>query len=161
MRFFKLREGAIFPTRKHGYSPGYNLHSIGTYRIPPNSRMYIRTGLEICIPKGFYGRILNPTAGHSITFNSFTNQTLRGVDVIDAILDHYYLNEIVVLLYNTSKNEYVVSSSDVVAQLIIDKMYNFNIVCAQGLHPNHLGSSCNTASDHLCRYTEIKLINQN
>jgi dUTP pyrophosphatase len=100
--------------------------------IPPLSRSTIRTGLAVEIPEGYYGRIA-PRSG--LAHN-------HGIDVLAGVVDSSYRGEIRVVLYNTDKEEpFQVGAGDRIAQLIIEKHYNFEFVEVEDLSQTDRGAS--------------------
>lgn len=86
--------------------------------LPPLSRATISTGISMEIPEGYYGRIA-PRSG--LAHN-------HGIDVLAGVVDSGYRGEIKVILYNTDKDEvFQVRQGDKIAQIIIEKHYNFEL----------------------------------
>jgi dUTP pyrophosphatase len=100
--------------------------------IPPLSRATVRTGVSMEIPEGYYGRIA-PRSG--LAHN-------HGIDVLAGVIDSSYRGEIRVVLYNTDKEEHFqVRTGDRIAQLIVEKHYNFEFVEVEDLSQTDRGAS--------------------
>lgn len=94
-------------------SQGIDLSSIEDYIIEPLSRKAIRTGIHIALPSGTFGFIKERS---SIALN-------KGLIAIAGIIDNTYRGELLVVLYNTNKNDYVkVEKGEFIAQLLIVKV---------------------------------------
>lgn len=94
-------------------SQGIDLASIEDYIIEPLSRRAIRTGIHIALPFGTFGFIKERS---SIALN-------KGLITIAGIIDNTYRGELLVVLYNTNKNDYVkVKKGEFIAQLLIVKV---------------------------------------
>jgi dUTP pyrophosphatase len=80
------------------------------------TRSLIKTGIAIEIPEGFYGRIA-PRSGLALK---------HGIDVLAGVIDSSYRGEIGVVLFNTDQNQsFSIKAGDRIAQLIIERHYNF------------------------------------
>lgn len=108
----KIDPRATIPSRGSDGSVGYDLYSVDTITIEPQTRTMISTGIKVKIPRGHYGRIA-PRSGYAFKY---------GIDVLAGVIDPDYEGEIRVILYNTSKNvPFEVSPGQRIAQLIIEK----------------------------------------
>ena len=107
------------PTKATANSAGYDLYSCCNIIIYPLERMLVKTGISIEIPEGYYGRIA-PRSGLALK---------NGIDVMAGVIDSDYRGEIGVILYNTDRNFPLhVKTGDRIAQLIIEKYFNFEMV---------------------------------
>lgn len=87
--------------------------------IPPLSRAVVSTGISMEIPEGYYGKIA-PRSGLALKY---------GIDVLAGVVDSPYRGEIRVILFNTDKEEtFNIRQGDKIAQIIIEKHYNFDFV---------------------------------
>jgi dUTP pyrophosphatase len=113
-----LSETSKIPTRANPTDAGLDLFSIEKMAIMPHTRRLIRTGISVEIPEGYYGRIA-PRSGLA-----FKN----GIDVLAGVIDSSYRGELGVILYNSdNKSPFLLMEGDRIAQLIIEKHYNFPI----------------------------------
>ena len=94
----------------YGESQGIDLASIENAIIEPLTRKSIRTGIHIALPEGTFGFIKERS---SIALK-------KGLFTMAGIIDNSYRGEIVIILYNTNKNEYVeIKEGEFIAQLLI------------------------------------------
>lgn len=99
--------------------------------VPPLGRATVSTGVSLEIPEGHYGRVA-PRSGLAHR---------NGIDVLAGVVDSSYRGELKVVLHNTDAHEaFQVSSGDRIAQLIIERHYNFNFVEVQELGSTERGS---------------------
>ena len=99
--------------------------------IPPLSRAVISTGVHVEIPEEYYGRIA-PRSGLALKY---------GIDVLAGVVDSSYRGEIRVILFNTDKEEaFQVRQGDKIAQLIIERHYNFEFVESEEISETTRGS---------------------
>jgi dUTP pyrophosphatase len=94
----------------YGESQGIDLASIENVLIEPLSRKSIRTGIHIALPKGTFGFVKERS---SIALK-------KGLFTLAGIIDNSYRGEIIVVLYNSNKDEYVeIKEGEFIAQLLI------------------------------------------
>jgi len=110
---------------------GSDIRSSEDVTIPPLRRATVSTGVRLKIPEGYYGRI-GPRSGLAHKY---------GIDVLAGVVDSAYRGEIKVILHNTDKNEeFRVSAGDRIAQLIVEKHYNFKFVEVEELDSTQRGA---------------------
>lgn len=123
--YMLLNEQATPPTRNHPEDAGMDLCAAAETDVPPMSRVLIKTGIAIELPEGFYGRIA-PRSGLALK---------NGIDVLAGVIDSSYRGEIGVILLNTDQDKsFHISIGDRIAQLIIEKHYNFPWICRKNLN---------------------------
>lgn len=99
---------AIIPQRQNLEDAGYDLSSIETIIINPQSWSLISTGLKVMLPQNTYGRIA-PRSGLSC----------KGTNVGAGVIDKGYHGIIKVLVFNHSQIPVEVKKGDRIAQLIV------------------------------------------
>lgn len=110
---------------------GADMRASEDVAIPPLGRATVPTGVRLKIPEGYYGRIA-PRSGLAHKY---------GVDVLAGVVDSSYRGEIRVILHNTDKNEeFRVYAGDRIAQLIVEKHYNFEFVEVEELDSTERGA---------------------
>jgi dUTP pyrophosphatase len=112
LRFVKLNERAILPTRAHDDDAGLDLYAAESARLAPGARVSVGTGLAVQIPEGVGGLVL-PRSGLALK---------HGVTLVNSpgLIDPGYRGEVRVLLLNTDPTlEFQVSPGDRVAQLLL------------------------------------------
>lgn len=114
----KLSQKAHIPERANESDAGADLRSVEDLIVPSMSRVLVKTGLSIELPEGFYGRIA-PRSGIALK---------NGIDVLAGVIDSSYRGEIGVLLFNTDNKPFMIKSGDRIAQLIIEKHFNFPFI---------------------------------
>jgi dUTP pyrophosphatase len=98
-------------------SAGYDLYSVDDIAIEAHERRLVSTGISVEIPRYYYLRVA-PRSGLSV----------KGIDVGAGVIDSSYRGEVKVLLINNSDKVYFVQQGDRVAQLIMERCSNTNIV---------------------------------
>ncbi|KAJ3565812.1 hypothetical protein NP233_g7409 [Leucocoprinus birnbaumii] len=111
-------EKAKLPKRGSPLSAGYDLYSAERKVIPAHGKALIDTQISIAVPAGTYGRVA-PRSGLASKFMIDT-----GAGVIDAD----YRGIVYVLLFNLSDRDFQVEEGDRVAQLIIERIYNPDVL---------------------------------
>jgi dUTP pyrophosphatase len=112
LRFRRLSDDAILPTRAHDGDAGLDLYSVEAATIEPGKRGSVGTGLAVEIPDGHAGLVL-PRSGlaarHGITLPN-----------APGLIDAGYRGELRVLLLNTDRVEpFEVARGDRIAQLLV------------------------------------------
>lgn len=122
LKFKRLREDAILPTRNKEDDAGLDLYAVEDIEIPPSEvdksfvgvrigRATISTGVAVEIPKGRDGKIRGRSG---LAFNE---------DIIsfEGTIDPSYRGELGVRLYNLTGRPYQVRKGDRIAQLVINR----------------------------------------
>lgn len=126
-----LTDKSKIPTRANSTDAGLDLYSIEKLALIPNTRRLIRTGISLEIPEGYYGRVA-PRSGLAVK---------SGIDVFAGVVDSSYRGELCVVLFNSDKsNPFLINEGDRIAQLIIEKHYNFPIEEVSQLNETERGS---------------------
>lgn len=113
----KLRENAVIPTYGTEFSAGADLYAALEHdeKIAPGETKFIPTGLAMKIPEGL-GGFIYARSGLSC------KQGLAPANKV-GVVDADYRGEIMVALYNHSKEEKIVSSGDRIAQIVFAPFY--------------------------------------
>ena len=112
LRFARLSEEAVLPSRAHEGDVGFDLHAAEPAHLGPGERWSVGTGVAVEIPDGHAGLVL-PRSGLA---------RKHGIALVNSpgLIDSGYRGEITVLLLNTDPAEvYRVQSGDRIAQLVI------------------------------------------
>ena len=83
----KLHKDAIIPKKGSPGAAAYDLYSIEDYTLKQFERKWIKTGIAISIPKGWYGRVASRSGLSS-----------KGIDIGAGVLDSDYTGEVKVLI---------------------------------------------------------------
>lgn len=103
---------AVLPKRESDGAAGYDLCSAHYVEVPAGTRVLVPTGLKIQIPAGHYGRILcRPSLA-----------IMRGFAVGAEIIDSDFDREVMVLVFNHSNQNYLISPGERIALLVIEKI---------------------------------------
>ena len=107
-------ENAKPPVRGSDEAAGYDLFSVEDFIIDPSGKALINTGIKMCIPNGYYGRIA-PRSSMAWKKHS---------DVGAGVIDSDYRGLVKVVLFNLSTtNNLEIKMGDKIAQLIIERAY--------------------------------------
>ncbi|XP_018426552.1 PREDICTED: deoxyuridine 5'-triphosphate nucleotidohydrolase, mitochondrial [Nanorana parkeri] len=112
LRFAKLSENAYTPTRGSARAAGYDLYSAYEYVIGPHDKAIVKTDIQICVPRGCYGRVA-PRSG--LAAKHF-------IDVGAGVIDEDYRGNVGVVLFNFGNESFKVNKGDRVAQLICESI---------------------------------------
>ena len=112
LRFARLSDSAVLPTRVHEGDAGLDLYAAEPAHIGPGERWSVRTGVAVEIPEGHAGLVL-PRSGLA---------RKHGISLVNSpgLIDAGYRGELTVLLLNTDPAEvYRVEPGDRIAQLVV------------------------------------------
>ena len=107
-----LGENGKIPTKGSDQAARYNIYSWETISISPKERKPVTTDIAIAIPTGTYARIA-PQSGLSIK---------NSIDIGAGVMDTNYRGHIKVVLINTGRQEFQVTTGDRIAQLILEQI---------------------------------------
>lgn len=125
-----LSSNATVPKRAHLSDAGYDLYSAMDSIIPPNSKALIKTDISVAIPEGWYGRIA-PRSSVAWKYH---------IDVGAGVVDSHYRGPVGVVLFNlNTHNEFEIKKGDRIAQLILEKCANLEIVVVDDLDKTQRG----------------------
>jgi len=130
LKFKRLDERAVLPTRATPLSAGLDLFCIDNLHIAAHSRTGAHTGLSVEIPAGFYGRIA-PRSGLAAK---------QGIDVLAGVVDADYRGEILCLLFNTSEKFVSLPAGSKICQLIIEQVITPTAMWAEDLEATARGA---------------------
>ena len=112
--FKKLHKDSIVPKRGSALAAGYDLfcYTDKDILIESSGKARIPTGISVELPHNSYGRVA-PRSG--LTWNKF-------LDVGAGVVDEDYRGEILVILFNFSKENVIIKNGDKIAQLIVERI---------------------------------------
>lgn len=104
----------------------------GDVVIEPNERKLIPTGLYMALPEGFEGQV-RPRSGLALK---------HGVTVLNApgTVDADYRGEVGVILINLGSEDFTVKDGDRIAQMVIAKHEQFQLVETDSLDETERGT---------------------
>jgi dUTP pyrophosphatase len=114
----KLKENEKLPTHGHPGDAGIDFYALETVIFAPGKQERVPTGVAIEIPEGYVGLIWDKS---SISFN-------LGLKIFGGVIDAGYRGEIIMCLLNTSKKEVVLEKGHKIAQMIIQKFEDCDIL---------------------------------
>lgn len=116
VRFKKLTDTAITPTKGSAFAAGYDLYADTTQEIvvEPGDTVPFCTGIAMEIPDGFCGKIYS-RSGLSTKYGI---RLANGV----AIIDPDFRGNIRIPMYNDSDKPFTVMPHERLAQIIIEKV---------------------------------------
>jgi dUTP pyrophosphatase len=125
---------AKLPTKAYpNEDAGFDLYACADTVVPPGGTVNIPTGIEIEMPKGYYGDI----KGRSSTFVE------RGIMIgmgDEGTIDNGYRGELCAVAYNIDHDrEKLIKAGERVAQLVIHKIEPMEMVWAEELGPSERG----------------------
>jgi len=138
LKIKKLHSDAKLPTKGHPGDAGMDFYAQETVRFAPNAQERVHTGVAVEIPEGHVGLIWDKS---SISFN-------HGLKTMGGVIDSSYRGEIIMSLYNTSNKEQVIEKGHKIAQMIIQKFKDCDIVEADELSDTVRGHGREGSTGH-------------
>ena len=118
----ELMEGGYKPIKAHKSDAGYDLRACLQEEIiiKPQETQLISTGIKLELPEGYVGYICSRSG----------NALKRKIIVANApgIIDSSYRGILGVILLNTGKEEVIIKDGEKIAQLLIDKLPDIEII---------------------------------
>merc|ERR1712198_182085 len=112
LRFAKLSEHAMAPSKGSKLAAGYDLHSAYDYEIAAHGKVIAKTDLQIRVPDGTYGRIA-PRSG--LAAKHF-------IDIGAGVVDQDYTGNVGVVMFNHASDVFTIKKGDRIAQLVCEKI---------------------------------------
>lgn len=109
-----------WPSYATPQSAGADVRSKIDTIVPAHGRVLIPTGMFVAIPKGYEIQV-RPRSGLALK---------KGITVLNTpgTIDADYRNEIGVILFNTTDEDFVVNAGDRIAQIVLAKYEQINWV---------------------------------
>jgi len=114
----KLKSEAKLPTKGHPGDAGIDFYAVDTVVFPARGQMRVHTGVALEIPDGYVGLIWDKS---SISFN-------MGLKIMGGVIDASYRGEIIMSLLNTTEKEVVLDKGHKIAQMLIQKFEDCDIL---------------------------------
>ncbi len=114
----KLNENAKIPIFAHQTDAGMDLFSIEKKVIKFGQTVSVSTGIAMEIPKGYVGLIWDKS-GLALKV---------GIKTMAGVVDSGYRGEIKVIMTNLSNKEYTFEAGDKIAQMLIQKVQQPEII---------------------------------
>ena len=121
--FKKLNENATIPSFAHKGDAGLDLCASERCEIAPKSWGLVKTGLAVKLPNGTEAQIRS-RSGLALK---------RGVFVLNSpgTIDEGYRGEVGIILCNLSDENFVVNVGDRIAQMVVSRLYQFDITVGE------------------------------
>lgn len=133
LKIQKLNKDAIVPQYQSSGASGFDLHSIEDVDILSGGFVAVRTGLAFEIPVGYEIQV-RPRSG--LAFKS-------GISVLNTpgTIDSDYRGEVMVILFNFSKNIFSIKKGDRIAQAVLSQIFRANMVLSESLDDTERGNN--------------------
>jgi dUTP pyrophosphatase len=105
----KIDPRAIFPTRAYASDAGSDIYALADTTIAAGERQAISTGIAMAIPVGMVGLVWDKS-GLAVK---------SGLTVLAGVLDAGFRGEILVIVFNTSREDYHVKAGQKIAQVLV------------------------------------------
>ena len=124
---FRMNDDAkdLYPRKAHSDDAAYDLYSASDITIPSRERMLIPTGLRLALPEGFEAQV-RPRSGLALK---------KGLTILNTpgTIDAGYRGEVGVIAFNSSENSLTFNRGDRIAQMVIQKLPEIELVQTDNL----------------------------
>ena len=134
----KIKEDAKLPTKGHPGDAGLDFYAMNTVVFPPYGQVRVHTGIATEIPDGHVGLIWDKS---SVSFN-------MGLKVMGGVIDASYRGEIIMSLLNTTDKEVILEKGHKIAQMLIQKFEDCDIVEVSNLSETVRGEGREGSTGH-------------
>lgn len=116
----KINKDAIIPFKAHKDDAGFDLFSVEDVTLKPLERKLIHTGITMELPKDTEAQV-RPRSGLALK---------HGITVLNTpgTIDEGYRGEVGIILINLSNEDFVITKGMKIAQMVIKKTYDVDIV---------------------------------
>jgi dUTP pyrophosphatase len=125
----KLDSQASLPSFAHPGDAGMDFFSMESAIIKPNERITCSTGIAVQIPKGYVGLIWDKSGLAS----------KNGIKTMGGVVDSGYRGEIKIVIINLSDTDYEIKKGEKIAQMLIQKVENPEIIEVENLDETQRG----------------------
>jgi dUTP pyrophosphatase len=127
-----LSADAVIPKYQTSEAAGFDLHSVDEKTIKAGERDVVKTGLAVALPKGYELQV-RPRSGLALK---------NGITVLNTpgTVDSDYRGELMVILLNTSKEDFVIKKGDRIAQAVIKEILQADFAVVDELDSTERGS---------------------
>jgi dUTP pyrophosphatase len=126
----KLVEDAIIPDYGHSGDAGLDMYSSEDTIIYPGERKLVPTGISMELPEGYVALIWDKSGIAS----------KNGVTKMAGVIDCHYRGEYKILLYNTSREPFIIKKHQKIAQTLIQKVESVEIMEVSELSDTQRGA---------------------
>ncbi len=132
VRVKTLNPDAVIPKYQTSEAAGFDLHSIDEKTIKAGERDVIKTGLAVALPRGYELQV-RPRSGLALK---------NGITVLNTpgTVDSDYRGELMVILLNTSKDDFAIKKGDRIAQAVIKEILQAEFTIVDELDDTERGS---------------------
>jgi len=121
-----IHPDAKLPFQKRSTDVGHDLYSVENVTIPSQKMVNVHTGICIACPAGWF-----------FTLEGRSSLWRHGIMPSRGIIDATYCGELQVALYNYSDHSYEIKKGDRIAQMILQKVYVFDLVMVDNFGPDY------------------------
>lgn len=118
LKVFLRSDKATIPTKGSALAAGYDIYASEDAVIPGQGQGLVATDISIIVPVGTYGRVA-PRSGLAVK---------HGISTGAGVIDADYRGEVKIVLFNHSSKDFEIKTGDRIAQLVLEKIINADIV---------------------------------
>lgn len=131
---FRMKDGCedLTPRKAHPDDAAYDLYSTITGELRPWTRKLLPTGIFLELPDGYEAQV-RPRSGLALK---------KGITILNApgTIDAGYRGEVGVIAFNSSDETVHIKRGERIAQMVIQKLSEIELVEAETLAESHRGT---------------------
>lgn len=118
LKIKRLSNSAIMPIRSSKHAAGFDLSAAHAAKVPARGRALVMTDWAVAVPPGTYARVA-PRSGLALR---------HGIDLGAGVVDYDYRGNVGVVMFNLSDEDFQVEPGMRIAQLILERIANADVV---------------------------------
>ncbi|MBQ9500755.1 MAG: dUTP diphosphatase [Lentisphaeria bacterium] len=122
----------LIPVRAHEDDAAFDLRSRSDMILPPGKSVLVPTGVFMELPAGYEAQV-RPRSGLALKHNIMLTNS-------PGTIDAGYRGEVGVIMFNAGSGEFAVSRGDRIAQMVIAKLPEVELVTADALSSSGRGA---------------------
>ena len=130
--FKRISPDASLPSYARPGDAGMDLKSAEDAVVEPGARLLVHTGLAMALPEGYEAQV-RPRSGLALK---------HGITVLNTpgTIDEGYRGEVGVILINAGPADFTVARGDRIAQMVVQKLADVELVAAEQLSDTSRGT---------------------
>lgn len=125
----KLHPDAKLPSYAHDDDSGMDIFSVEEVLIRAGERVIVHTGIAMEYQRE-YATLVWDKGGMAAN---------HGIKVMGGVFEHTYKGEYMIVLFNSSKEDYIVKKGDKIAQVLVQPIVHAEIEEVEGLKESSRG----------------------
>src|SRR5574338_12403 len=123
----RVHPDAILPTQADG-NVGFDVYAVEDVMLPPGLVAMAAVGWQLAAEPVASGSCIHGNLRMMLKFEGRSGLAFKGIFPVGGVVDPSYRGELKVLLYNSSREAYLINKGDRMAQLVMTPVVAFSEV---------------------------------